>query len=76
MFNSQKMSTQEFGISQSFSHGRSRPPQNLAPWDDEDVDAAGDYLAYHQQQDQSIWTTLFNAFKDLFNMNAVFANQT
>jgi len=26
-------------------------------------------MGYRQQESQSIWTSLFNAFKDLFNMN-------
>lgn len=67
MFKTHKMSTQDFTLSQDYSHDRTRPPQPL-PWDDEDA-GEGDLVGYRQQQSQSIWTSLFNAFKDLFNMN-------
>lgn len=62
------MSTQDFTLSQDYSHDRTRPPQPL-PWDDEDA-GEGDLVGYRQQQGQSIWTSLFNAVKDLFNMNS------
>ena len=29
-----------------------------------------DYQQQYSGQSQSIWTSLFNAFKDLFNMNS------
>lgn len=71
MFKTHKMSTQDFTLSQDYSHDRTRPPQPL-PWDDEDAgegDRDRDLAGYRQQQSQSVWTSLFNAFKDLFNMN-------
>jgi len=67
MFKTHKMSTQDFALSQDYGHDRTRPPQPL-PWDDEDA-GEGELAGYRQQQSQSIWTSLFNAVKDLFNMN-------